>query len=350
MRILSPDGAAALAELLLEDLPRVVLRLMTHSTSATEAEIIGAVSRRIPSSVPRESISRRTVSSIRWFVHAGDVASAGVSRYIILPPYAVLRSRRSSGGSLRIFGSPRMDEFIDKQAQRLGSRLEHELVQWHWEMGSSEAPSVGLKRKVRIKESDVTEMVSLLKKADIPVVDTMRFLERLPSLERVNLPPHSSYQALPPSWGMWDMHDSLASGSDRWTSIEHWDSIDAGLLRWRPTDDWRGERSTRIFYHSGLDLFAEMDTSSGRLLAFYLDRLAANVRSAWIKDSTVWVPAAIPDAHQHWMQLVSEDWNRRGDLREYRLASDPRLVRRGLQNTLGLIFVRGVPKEIEEAR
>ena len=347
MRILSPDGAAALAELPLEDLPRVVLRLMSHSTSATEAEIIGTVSRRIPSSVPRESISRRTVSSIRWFVHAGDVASAGISRYIILPPYAVLRGRHSAESSPRIFGSPRMDEFIDNQAQPLGSRLELELVQWHWEMRSSEAPFVGLKRKVRLKKNDEREMVSLLKKAGIPVVDTMRFLERLPSLERVNLPPHSSYKALPPSWGMWDMHDSSASGSDRWTSIEQWDSIDAGLLRWRPTDDWRGERSTRLFYHSGLDLLAELHTSLGLLLSFYLDRLAANVRSAWMKDSTVWVPAAIPDAHQHWMQLISEDWNRRGDLREYRLASDPRLVRRELQNTLGLIFVRGLPNEIE---
>jgi hypothetical protein len=74
-----------------------------------------------------------------------------------------------------------------------------------------------------------------------------------------------------------------------------------------------------------------------------LDYHAGFPKMVWIKDQNIWVPIEIPDPHQHWLQLISEDWYREGQYRRYILARDPEPVPKRLNETLGLRIVSGQP-------
>jgi len=346
MHILKPEEERILEELLIEDLPYAVHNMVTLNPRISEAALVGRITNSLPSTIDSEVIRRRCITSIRWFVHNGDLSNAGNKKYVMLPPYGVLQAETGSELIIKICGDRILDQSIDQKIQKLGLKLNIKFMNWYWETDEEQKlKTVGFRRTVSFQSEIYFELANIFSDNQVPLVTPKQFCDKLPKITDITIPPESQFNISPPNWGYWYIYNSSLSSLNRWEPIEFYSKPENYLFKWQPSEDWRGESSKRFFIHKGLDHIAEIDSSSARLWMFYLDSQNKNQRTVWTSDEAIFVPMEIPEPYQHWLQLISIDWNREKGFRKYHLLEDFQQVAEILKNSLQVTVSSGIPNE-----
>lgn len=335
MQILNLAESNILLELLIEDMPFAIHDLIARSPRITEAAIVGTITKSLPSTIDFTEIQKWCVANIRWFVHNGDVANAGNRRYVMLPPYAILQKTGPDESIVKVCGDERAKRVVENEMKKINCSMSITKPGWHWGASDDQrSKSIGFRRTIIFPTSKHASVMSQLSTLGIPVITPKDFREKLPSIKNVCIPPVTYFSVRPSSWGSWYKYDSTILSHNRWKPIENIFLHDRGLYKWLPSEDFRGELSSRYFYHNNYENVAELTSSLARLWMYYLDFEEGNSRSIWISDRTVFVPLEIPEPHQHWLQLMSEDWRREENFRRYMVLENTREIAEVLSRTL----------------
>jgi len=335
---MSAENAAALVDLWLEDLPRSILQTVCRSPGASEGAVIGSVTSRLPSSINDERTRDRCLSSVRWFVHHGDIASCGNRRYAALPPYGVVEIDRGDSAVVRIFGNPLRDGEIIALARGLDGEFISTFVRWYWQEGYSDADNVGWERMARVPLANTSSLISSLATLGMRVVEPGTIRVSLPSIHDIVVPPMSFFGANLPSWGLWQEYDPTISSLDRWKDTKRVPMPQSqAVFRWFAGANDTDYRIARYFLCVPASGVAETGRSSVRLWMHYLDHRVGNPRTMSIKVGEALVPGELPDPHRHWLEISSSQWHRVGSTDRYKLETDSAAVARVMQETLGLI-------------
>jgi hypothetical protein len=236
------------------------------------------------------------------------------------------------------------DEKLSKVFTEYGTELDSNIVSWYWADANNENEyKVGFKRTSEITRNVVDDLIIVLQDHNISLIDPVVFEKKLPSIKNIFIPSSSFFNCVPPNWGFWDEFTISFDDDFQWNEIDHWQVSNCEILKWAPSKDRRGIYGTRYFLHKGFDQLAELSQSYARLWMFYLLNRKDIMRRIWVDDNMIWTPVELPDPHQHWLQLISEDWYREKHLRKYILKSDPEPIVSRLNYTLGLHLIPHQP-------
>lgn len=342
MQVLCNKDVIALTELLLEDLPRTILKLICNSPNITEGAIIGIIYKTFPSIIPFDKIRENCIMSIHWFLHNGDIAISGNHRYVVLPPYFVVQENDKKINRIKLCGDPRLDSKIDGILRSKGCNMEEKYVSWHLETDfEQKVQNVGLQRSCFLSSTALIKNLS--HEFGIPIIYPKIFEENLPSIKTLPFPPRSHFNATAPVWGFWDTYIPEHREEERWKEIKNWAIENCTILRWLPSRDKRGQYGIRYFLHNGHKHLSELNCLYASLWLFRLDYKHRCPRKLWINEQSIFTPDNIPDSHKHWLQLISINWCRTKQFIKYKLACEPKKILDRLHETLGLQIVSGQP-------
>jgi len=351
MNLLSTSDSAALRDLLVNNLPHVVLDSLCRAsiTGATLGGLVRDLMHYLPSTVAPDVVRDHTQASLYWYLFNGDIAGAGGQRYRIMPTYAVALpldySQASGDLQIQICGDPRRDNAIQKALTQIGAQWTSETVVRTWMIaGEYRDVPVGRRRRVitGVDGSALTE--NYLQRMKIPVLDIQRLEQSLPSVAELTVPPRDAFRSIAPTSGFWLWYAPAQTLSNRWELLDSWNEVPTGLLRWMPSRDWRGERDSRYFYKDTFPEMAELSHSIACLWMFHLDQKLQRRRQLWHYGGELWLPSTIPDIHRQWLQLLSERIRWREHLLHCLLSVDSESVVRTLVSTLGLQPIHNRPE------
>lgn len=350
MNPLSSADTAALTDLLISNLPQVVLDTLCRASdsSITQGGLVRDIIRYLPSTVNPDAVRDLTQASLYWLLFNGDIAAAGGQRYRIMPPYAValpnLRNQPAGTRQVQLCGDPRRDGVIKDTLAALGGHWTHEVVERIWMVaGEYLNVPVGLRRYVTVAAGRLARARLRLQEIQVPLVEIEEIEQNLPRMVDLTIPPRGAFRAIAPASGYWSTYAPSQTGDERWVPSDIWNTLPVGLVRWMPSRDWRGERDSRYFYKAAFPEMAELSQSTAFLWMFHLDERAQRPRQLWIHGSELWLPSSIPDPHRQWLQLLAAKMRWRDQALQYDLGVDPTPVIQTLQATLGLQIVQQRP-------
>ena len=339
MQLLNQEDAVALLELLKDNFPQQVLKIISSEGVQREMQIVSECSRWFPRNVRIET--RRWVNTILdWFVRRGDVEKGSGGRYHCIPSYAIGNQISSD---IWLCGDPCQDAQLLKELRPLGLTLKYKTI-YETEGNNSPIP-VGLERFIPIPEEIDSKVIPIFEHLGIVYIDLHELEEQLPRISQIVVPSESDLEIVPIQSGLWETYNSEYYGEERWNPDEEWHFAVANLVRWRPSDDWQGESNARVFYHADSGRITELGTETSSLWQLHLDTKAGNSRVVWWDGNMLWVPRVVPVVTQQWLQATA---NRQFRFRQHWLvlemsAKSVRHVRDTLTRTLRLQQQDGRP-------
>ena len=348
MRVLSQVSADEVGRRWIAEVPRRVLDAIAREEGIREAKLVNELIRWLPKTTDPEIIADWVDEALGWLVVRGDVEREPRGVYRCVPPYLVDLDNLSSDGRLRLHGNPRAESSLLRTLVAFNPRLVHGEVHSYTKPEENVAwPDLGvLERSIEVAPADYFAAGRACESQGYTVMRPLQLAEMLPRMDEVISPAdrkltlHDSVAA-----GIWETYDPTADRTQRWSPAEGWQSKEARLVRWRSSDDWEGDRSTRIYYHGGAGRVAELGVETGILWQFYLDDLYGNPRAVWRNGRWIWVPKALPATTVRWLELVAGSRARFAGP-WLRLTMDETAVnvaRTALSETLGLKFRSGYP-------
>lgn len=338
MKLMSRGDAEALVDLLLEDLPIQVLRIVSTGPplGLTEGEITRIIERSIPRCEDSLNVHGRVRATLSWMMEQGDVDAAGSHRFVRVPPYAI-HHIAGDEVTIQLFGDDHLDDVIRREIRLLGYTLRIERVLA--ESGESEItnPFLQVIRRTLTAPASVTE--NLLKRLSELGVNhrNMDELERsLPGIDGLVMLPKQAYVSTPPSWGIWHRYDAYLPEGKRWAPIPSWETAEPGLLRWVQALDRRGYFHSRYFWHDRKPKLAELSRSFALLWTYRLDNDAGRSAVVYADGHELWLPLEVLSEHQQWLGLLSAKIERDYSFTHYTLNRPAIEIGEQLRRTLGV--------------
>lgn len=340
MQLLNQEDAVALLELLKDDLPQQVLKIISSEGVQHEMQIVSACSRWFPRSFRITEIRRWVSTILDWFVRRGDVEKGSGGRYHCIPPYAIGNQISSD---IWLCGNPSQDAQLIKELRPLGLTLKYKTI-FETDENNASIPA-GLERFIPISQEIAPKVIPIFKHLGIVYIDLRELEDQLPRISQIVVPPESDLNTVRIRSGLWDTYNPEHYGEERWNSDEEWQNSVANLVRWRPSDDWLGESNARVFYHADSDRITELGTETSSLWQLHLDTKVGNSRVVWWDGKMLWVPQVVPVVTQQWLQATA---NRQFRFRKHWLvlemsAKDVSPVCDTLKRTLRLRLQDGHP-------
>ena len=300
MQLLNQEDAVALLELLKDNLPQQVLKIISSEGVQREMQIVSACSRWFPQSL-RITETRHWVNTILdWFVRRGDVEKGTGGRYHCIPSYAIGNQNSSD---IWLCGDPSPDAQLIKKLRPLGLTLKYKTI-FKTDKNKSPIPT-GLERFIPISEESTSKVKKILEHLGIVYIDLRELEEQLPRIAQIAVPPESDLDIVRIQSGLWDTYNPEHYGEERWKPDEKWQASVANLVRWRPSDDWRSESNARVFYHAGSARITELGTETSSLWQLHLDTKVGNSQVVWWDGKMLWVPQVVPVVTQQWLQATA---------------------------------------------
>lgn len=349
MQQLSSDDARVITDLLIGNVPHVVLDLICHAPAGgiTGGSLAHSIVRYLPSTVDPAEVREHMQASLTWLKTNGDIASAGGQRYRIMPVYAVILPASDGNPSgvreIRLCGDLRRDTEILEALAEHGVQRTSEVAERLWKIGDDYVTiPVGIRRWLTVADAQIEDIRKILEETQVPCVDVRELERSLPSVHELKVPPRSAFTVITPTSGHWATYEPRSGAEDRWQSLDTWDDLANGLMRWMPSLDWRGERDSRYFFRGDLESMAELSSSTAALWMFYEDCVADIPRQLWVSERELWLPRQLPDAHRQWLGVITDRIRWHEQQIQCWLSVDATPVVRTIVDTLGLepVFAR----------